>query len=451
MKILSKIYPFSFVALVLVIGTFAPAPASAQVEVSGLIRNYNAVELQSENEIIIGRNRLRIDLNRGFSQGEVFISSDIEHLYSASADSLTYDLREAYVELFFANSDLRIGKQIISWGRTDGTSILDILSPNDLSQFLTQDFSDLRTGVTAISYSRYFGSNYLQLVVNPVFDPNDTPDLGSRWFPRPIVSTSLPTELIKNNPKTNLDNVQLAGRFAYRSNLNVDLDLTIMYWNYPNPSYFKDLRTTSNSATLELRESFTQSFIAGYSGSVKLGDRLFLKSESAYYSKRKFDYLSNQLMGIDLENPNQAEQIQIVQEFNQNNDGFLMEKPWLISMIGLRYELFDTSVSTQFINEHIFNYDSNILQKENYYYSTLQLQRSFARDIWEASLFGRYNYNGNDFWLNTEVTYTGIDAFEASVGTQLFGGEEPGANYGHLSFNNFESNTFGYLKVSAYF
>ena len=451
MKLLDKYFQFFVLFFVAIISITTPSLVSAQVDISGFIRNYNAVELQSDNEIIIGRNRLRLDLSKSFSKGEIFISNDIEQLYSASEDSLSYDLREVYVELFFANSDLRIGKQIISWGRTDGASILDILSPNDLSEFLTQDFSDLRTGVTAISYHRYFGSDYLQLVINPIFDPNEIPKFGSRWFPRPIVSTSLPTEVIKAKPKASLENVQLAGRFAYRSNLKIDLDLSVMYWHHPNPSYFKSLETGNNSATLLLREHFEQSLIAGYSGSVKLGNRLFLESESAFHSNREFDYLSEELRDIDLENPSQAEQIQIAQEFNRNSDGFLRERPWLISMIGLRYELFDTSVSTQIINEHIFDYDSSILQEKNFYYSSLQLQRSFARDTWEASLFGRYNYNGKDFWINPEVTYTGIDAFEASIGTQLFGGEEPDNNYGHLSFNNFADNTFGYLKVSAYF
>ncbi|MDZ7715369.1 MAG: DUF1302 family protein [Balneolaceae bacterium] len=418
---------------------------------SGFIRNYNAVELQPDHEILIGRNRIRIDFSKDFSQGEIFISNDIEQLYSASTDSLSYDLREAYVDLFFTNSDLRIGKQIISWGRSDGSSILDILSPNDLSEFLTQDFTDLRSGVTAISYSRYFGSNYLQIVVNPVFEPNNTPKFNTRWFPRPVVSTSLPTEIIDSKPEASLDDLQLATRFAYRSNLNIDLDLSFMYWHYPNPSYFKELQTSNNNASLKLKEKFTQSLIAGYSSSIKLSDRLFLKSESAYYSNRNFDYLSNQLQGIDLENPSPAEQAQIIQEFNQNSDGFLKERPWLISMIGLRYELFDIAISTQFFNEHIFDYNNTILQEKNFYYSTLQLQRSFARDTWEASVFGRYNYNGDDFWLNPEITYTGIDSFEASLGSQLFGGKQPVQNYGHLSFDNFDGNTFGYLKISAYF
>lgn len=445
-------YFWFFIGIFATVISFSlPTLSSAQVDISGFIRNYNAIELQPDHGIIIGRNRLRIDFNKSFSQGEIFISNDIEQLYSASADSLTYDLREAYVELFFTNSDLRIGKQIISWGRSDGTSILDILSPIDLSEFLTQDFADLRSGVTAISYNRYFGSNYVQLVVNPVFEPNSTPRFNSRWFPRPILSSSLPTDVINSNSKASLDNIQLATRFAYRSNLQVDLDLSLMYWHYPNPAYFKELQTSNNNASLQLKETFTQSFIAGYSGSIKLGNRLFLKSESAFYSNRNFDYLSNQLQGIDLENPTPAEQALILQEFNQNSNGFLKDRAWLISMIGLRYELFDISVSTQFFNEHIFDHDNDILQEKNFYYSTLQLQRSFARDTWEASLFGRYNYSGNDFWVNPEITYTGIDSFEASLGSQLFGGEQPGKNYGHLSFDNFDGNTFGYLKISAYF
>jgi len=442
--------PVLSIILLLSINT---STASAQVNLTGFIRNYHAVKQTPEHDILIGRNRLRLDLNRTFGKGEIAVSNDLQNLYSAAADSLEFTLREAYVDLYFDNSDVRIGRQIIVWGRADGTFITDILTPVDVSEFLTQDFTDIRQGVTAINYTRYFGSDFLQLVVNPVFNPNEIPDPESRWFPRQIVPTSINTNYFDFDPQPALDNMQLAARYAFRSNLNYDFDLSLLYWHNPNPTYFKDINSSlgPQAGSLELTETYTQSFIAAYSGTIRLTDKLLLTSESAYYNRRSFDYLSQELRNLNLQNPNLLEQLQIAQTFTQNSDGFLKERPSLVSMAGLQYEVFDITVSTQFVNEHIFRYDSEILQEQNYFYSTLLLQRSFQRDTWRFRMFGRYNYRGQDYWINPELSYAGIDSFEAAVGSQVFGGAEPDSFYGHLSFKNYAPNSFGYLKISAYF
>lgn len=429
----------------------AASMASAQVNFSGYIRNYNAVQTTGEQEILIGRNRFRLDLDGTFSSGAFVVSNDIQNLYSSRADSFRYRLREAYAELYFARSDLKIGRQMIVWGRADGTFVTDILTPVDLSEFLTQDFPDIRMGVTAISYTRYFGSNYLQLVLNPVFNPNEIPEPGSGWFPRPILPTGIPTEY-RDAPLTpTVDDIQAAVRWAFRSSLNFDLDLGVLYWHHPSPRFEKKLSTENGDPRFMLRETFTPGLIAIYSGTLKLTEKLFLVSESAFYHSRSFDYLTEDILTVNLQDPSPEEQAILFREFNANRDGFLKDRPWLISMAGLRYELFNWSIGGQFINEHIFDYDSEILQKKNYHYATLLIQKSFSRDKLDFRTFARYNFTGDDFWINPEITYTGIDAFEASLGGQLFGGEPPERFFGHLSFKNFADNSFGYLRLTAYF
>ncbi len=40
-----------------------------------------------------------------------------------------FDLKEVYVDLYFDNLDLRIGKQTIIWGEAEGAFITDLVSP----------------------------------------------------------------------------------------------------------------------------------------------------------------------------------------------------------------------------------------------------------------------------------------------------------------------------------
>ncbi len=45
------------------------------------------------------------------------------------------DLREAFIDLTFEKFDLRLGKQQIVWGKTDGVRVLDVVNPLDYKEF----------------------------------------------------------------------------------------------------------------------------------------------------------------------------------------------------------------------------------------------------------------------------------------------------------------------------
>ena len=64
------------------------------------------------------------------------------------------DLLEAYITAHFGQADLRIGKQIIAWGRADGINPTDNLTPRDFVVLLPLE-EDQRFGTTAIKLDTY--------------------------------------------------------------------------------------------------------------------------------------------------------------------------------------------------------------------------------------------------------------------------------------------------------
>ena len=178
---------------------------------------------------------------------------------------------------------------------------------------------------------------------------------------------------------------------------------------------------------------------------------MIFKSESAFYFKKYFDYLPELATRVNFNSltPSEAQQLALI--FGQNDDGFLYEKPWLVSMVGLQTTLAGIDIGTQFIFEHIFEYDDLILQEENFYYSTLSLQKNFIRNKLLVSGFGRYNYIGNDFWVNPQAQYDVKDGLEVALGFHFFGGESSENFYGHFNFKNYAASSFGYLKLTAFF
>jgi hypothetical protein len=74
----------------------------------------------------------------------------------ASNGDATGELREAFVDLRFGRLDVRVGRQIVAWGRADGVNPTDNLTGEDLT-LLTPDDDDRRLGTTALRVSYYWG------------------------------------------------------------------------------------------------------------------------------------------------------------------------------------------------------------------------------------------------------------------------------------------------------
>lgn len=451
---ISQIKKLVFLIILSLAINSAPKSSFSQ-SVTGFLRNYNAALTSSPNEYLVGRNRLGLDISFNTEYGNVFISNEILNTYTQSANNYVYDFSEGYIDMFFKSSDLRIGKQVISQGRTDATFITDIISPIDLSEFLTLQVEDLKGGIPAAKYTQYFGSNFVEIIATPIFQSNTLAIPGSRWFPFTELEKNINVTYADSLTENSFNSFQGMIKWGIRSSLKWDLDLLAMWWTDGNPSYEKELIFTgpfgASDPALELTKTYLKSPILGYSGNYIINDNLILKSESAFHFKKYFDYLPELATGVDFNSLTPVEIQQLGLAFSQNDDGFLYEKPWLISMVGLQTSLAGFDIGTQFIYEHIFNYDNLILQEKNFYYSTLSIQKNFARNKLLISSFSRYNYIGNDFWINPQAQYDVKDGLEAALGFHFFAGEESENFYGHFNFKNYAASSFGYLKLTAYF
>lgn len=428
---------------------------ASQISTNGFFRNYNALLTSGPNEYLVGRNRFNLDMEIGLTSGRVFISNRVINTYTRSTHFYTYDFTEGYIDLYYDAFDLKIGKQIITQGRADGTFITDILSPIDLSEFLTQEVEDIKIGIPAVKLNRYYNSNFLELVVSPIFQSNTFDEPEGRWFPFAQLERAGNVVYADSSSETTKKQIQGMIKWAFREDIKWDLDLMLLYWTESSPALVKDLTSIGSGLAQEpallLSKQYNTTPILGYSGNYILNDTWILKSESAFYFSKQLDYLPLGLQSRKLGSLNPTEQQELSLLFAQNDDGFLLKRPWLVSMIGLQTEIMGAMVSTQFINEHIFDYRSDILKKQDYYYSTLLVQKNVMRDKLTLYTFGRYNYIGKDFWVNPKISYELAGAVESTLGFHFFYGNDTEAYYGHFSFRDYRSNSFGYLKVTAYF
>jgi hypothetical protein len=96
-----------------------------------------------------------------------------------SKSSSSWDLREGYVERAFNDLDLKVGRQIIVWGRADKINPTDVWSVRDL-ELLTTDDEDQRLGAGAVQASWSIG----QIDLIGVWQPEwRAPHLPAPTFP----------------------------------------------------------------------------------------------------------------------------------------------------------------------------------------------------------------------------------------------------------------------------
>lgn len=425
---------------------------SAQTSINGLYQNYNAFQTTQDNELIAGRNRLRLQLNSSISSGNLFSEIDFIQRYNED-EPIEIQLRELYADLYFDQSDLRIGVQKIIWGRAAGGFVTDILTPVDLREFLTQDPDDLRFGLPALNYTRYFGANSLQLIASPIFQPDLLPPSDSRWFPVQDIPSPLPIRFQDAETENNLSDIQLALRYGFRSSPFFDLDLYLMNWSHPMPAYAISINFLElpDIATINLTETYKQSPMVGLSSAIRIGNNFTLNIESLYVQKRVFTFLpvSTELLESSLTSIQSA--IQLLQQFELRDDGYLTEKPWLNSMIGFQTDQLGFTINTQAYLEYIINYDEQILPERLFPYVSVLINRPFLRDRLQALLLTRYNVDAKDFWTQAQGIYELDDGIEIALGVNLFGGQNTSPFYGHFSFNQFKENSFIFSKVVIYF
>jgi len=146
------------------------------------------------------RENLRLYLNLLAQADDDDFTSGVFDLDEDDLDRSYLNFTEAFVDIYFERFDLRLGKQIINWGKADVFNPTDNLTPTDYSNLLDDD----EIGVLAANLNYYWNEWNLQLVAIPLFAPSRLPPRDTRFslFPSdsPIVieDPELPPNAIDN-------------------------------------------------------------------------------------------------------------------------------------------------------------------------------------------------------------------------------------------------------------
>ncbi|MBT6764713.1 MAG: hypothetical protein HOA90_09295, partial [Prolixibacteraceae bacterium] len=179
-------------------------------DISGFARNYTGF-LYDTGDFTILQNTFNLNLSK---MGDKVAFKANPLMYHYNADSLDLRMRELYLDLYFNNFDLRIGKQQVVWGKADGVFITDIVSPLNLTEFLLPEFDEIRTGVNAVKFDYYLGNNTFEVIWLPNFTPTEMPATNSIWYVQPDFPVTPTFDWSKSIVTPSIENSELFVKYS---------------------------------------------------------------------------------------------------------------------------------------------------------------------------------------------------------------------------------------------
>ncbi len=372
------------------------------VDFSGYVRNYSGMLLgNSSNDFVILQNTFNLNIEKKFDNSAFKVNPMIYHDYS---DSITFRLREAYLDLYFDNFDLRIGKQQIVWGKADGVFITDIVSPKNLFQFLLPDFDEIRMGVVGAKFDYYLGDNTLELVWLPVFTPTELPSKNSLWFPKIDFMIPPTFDYSKQNVTPSLENSEVFAKYSALTSL-VDFELMAGYMWDDDATMFSSIMPNPNGGmNLTLTPEHNRLSLAGGSFSTTVGPFVF-RGEGAYYFGKYFNTVNPAV-----------------------NNGAI-QKDYIHYMLGTDFTLFDINFSAQFIQKAIMDYEdiikpTSLFKDETNNMMTFLARYSTLNETLNLEFFTYYDFEYDGALMRPRVLYDYSDSINLQLGANIFLGTE---------------------------
>ncbi len=324
--------------------------------------------------------------------------------YDAVEDELFGEIRDLSANFGLGEStDVRIGRQVQTWGTGDLLFLNDLFPKDFVSFFAGRDDEYLKAPGNAVRLSRFGSAFNVDFVWTPVFEPDVYldgkrfsfffPPAGGNVAPEPPLSAIEPSRTLSN------------GEFALRLFKTVE---GREYALYAYHGFFK--QPTALSPLLE--PTFAPLTAVGASLRRPLGKGLVNLEGSYYHSRDDTD-------GRDPFVPNS--QTRLLAGYERE------ARPRLT--VGLQYYLEWTHDHARLLANSPF---PDLEPDEFRHVLTNRLSYRSARDRFTWSLFTFFSPSDRDAYLRPQFTYRHSDEWAFVAGGNLFAGDQPQTFFGQL-------------------
>ncbi len=322
------------------------------------------------------------------------------------SQELKADLKDFYIEGDLTDSlHLKVGKQVINWGRSDHILISSLLNPLDTREPGLQDLRNLYIPLTMTQLQWEKGSWGLSGVMIHEVRFHKQPAYGSEFYPSATNLSSM-TEIKPDDPEYA---VAIDKQFE-------SADISIFWQQLYNDDPYLEL------VQFPLyRWNHSRQDVWGFSGNYILGNWI-VKSENAY------------ITGIGIQN-------------------ITKRKKRLDSLIGIEYSgLTNTYISTEAAIRHLFDYDTELSNSatspaENSYQYALTIRKSLLNNKlnlhYTYSLFTSRKKDGDISRVQAEYELRKNTLITTGIVTYSTGNQE--------SFKQISENDRVFVNIKQFF
>lgn len=359
----------------------------------------------------LGEARWRIERTWNPGSSRVDVRADL--LADGVLEDFDAELRELAWARSFGRTDLRIGRQVLTWGTGDLLFLNDLFPKGWVSFFIGRDDEYLKQPANAIRATTYTDLVNLDVVAMPLFEPDEylTGERLSFFSPQAGMIVAPNPPLDGDEPSASLSNTEWALR-AFR-NVNGN-ELAVYgfsgFYHQPSPAgpggslVFPELEALGASWRRALGPGlFNAEFVRYWSADDRSGtDPLVPNDQERYLLGYEWEAATSFTVGF-----------QAYLERTRDHDELLANSPWP------QFEV-----------------------AENRWWLTNRLTWRTRQEQLTWSLFTFYSPTDHDHYLRPQVSWRLSDEWTLAAGANLFGGDED-----HTFFNQFQDDSNAWLRV----
>ena len=364
---------------------------------SGFAEFMQSFAIAPPNDTIVSRARLRLKLEADLDEVYAFASVDAQKNWKIpSEDSVAF--HELWLEHVGQGWDLRVGRQIIIWGKADGVQITDLISPPDYTEYITRDLDEIRMPVDAAKFRLLGEWIDTELIWIPVFKAVVYPEDDNPW----ALATSYPqnfgvTKVSADKPSTSLENSEVALKVsAYLS--GIDMAASVFHTWDDMAAMHRTFSGDEQGYTLEFTPKHHRMTVFGLEFSRPWSDYVF-RGEGAWYVGRYFATDAVELDPL----PRDALKWLVGVDWTPGND-------W--------------TVIAQLTGQSIADYEEELSAHEHDFTATLNISKKLLRETLTLSSMLYYHFNDTDYFYRCKAEYNVTDDLHVLVGLDYFGGEK---------------------------
>lgn len=336
----------------------------------------------------------------------VRLRSDVQDNLSPG-DHSQAELREFYVDASINNSIVRIGKQQVVWGKSDGLKVLDIVNPQDFREFILDDFDQSRIPLWTVNTEIPVYDMTLQLLLIPDQTYHEFANSGGSYaFTSPLIIPSTPPGAsVVVNPTITPDRALEDADFGFRLSMFTqgwDLSLNYLYHFDDTPILFRTIDTLLDAVVVTINPEYKRTHLIGGTFTKTYGD-LTIRGEIGYLTD-KFIATTNSL---DVDGVVKTGQLNYVLGFD-----------W--------YGVTDTLLSAQIFQTRLDGHQTVMIGDRINTQLTLLIKQDYLNETLHAEVILLRDLDNKDGMIRPKITYQYNDEVTVHTGFDFFYGNKRG-------------------------